>query len=152
MGTRRYSWRKEKSMWWPYKGLVAKFVYMKLILTIGMVVMSAVVSAQKITAVNGIGCGTINLKIIQCGNSIKPLQEPLYIIDGVPVSNDGKRDSSGCLITPLHYLNPNDIESIDILKDSDATAIYGSRGAAGVILIRLKKGKCDVDGSQVINL
>jgi TonB-linked SusC/RagA family outer membrane protein len=72
---------------------------------------------------------------------------PLYIIDGVPVNAETPSNSisAGIFpnteINPLNAVNPNDIESIEILKDADATAIYGSRGANGVILISTKKGK-----------
>ncbi|MBC5841705.1 MULTISPECIES: SusC/RagA family TonB-linked outer membrane protein [Flavobacterium] len=72
--------------------------------------------------------------------------EPLYIIDGVPYSNEsiGSTNTSTALpsqASPLNSINPNDIESIEVLKDADATAIYGSRGANGVVLITRKKGK-----------
>lgn len=72
---------------------------------------------------------------------------PLYIIDGVPVGNEVKTFGYTAAIiptgniNPLNSINPNDIESIEILKDADATAIYGSRGANGVILVTTKKGK-----------
>jgi TonB-linked SusC/RagA family outer membrane protein len=72
---------------------------------------------------------------------------PLYIIDGVPYPSQslGNSDvSSGVLpreSSPLNSINPSDIESIEVLKDADATAIYGSRGANGVVLISTKKGK-----------
>lgn len=73
---------------------------------------------------------------------------PLYVIDGVPISeisNKYSQISSVVIpngsISPLNGINPNDIESIEVLKDADATAIYGSRGANGVILITTKKGK-----------
>src|SRR5690606_35738801 len=69
---------------------------------------------------------------------------PLYIIDGVPV-NSTPVDSNSLLgstgIDPLNTLNLSNIESIEVLKDADATAIYGSRGANGVILITSKKGR-----------
>ena len=68
------------------------------------------------------GVGTIN-------NS-----DPLYIVDGVPV--DG-----------LDFLNPNDIESINVLKDAASSAIYGSRGANGVVLITTKGGKRNQEGT-----
>lgn len=64
------------------------------------------------------------------------LNQPLYVIDGVPFNIDALGD-----INPLLTLNPNDIESFDVLKDAAATAIYGSRGANGVIIISTKKGK-----------
>ena len=72
--------------------------------------------------------------------------EPLYIIDGVPYSSEtiGGIATSGdnpSLTSPLNSINPTDIESIEVLKDADATAIYGSRGANGVVLITTKKGK-----------
>jgi TonB-linked SusC/RagA family outer membrane protein len=72
--------------------------------------------------------------------------QPLYIIDGVPYSSEtiGTIATSGTsptLTSPLNAINPSDIESIEVLKDADATAIYGSRGANGVVLITTKKGK-----------
>src|SRR5436309_6580708 len=73
--------------------------------------------------------------------------EPLYVIDGIPVSNDatqgegyGVGGSPSLPRSPLNLLNPADIASITILKDASSTAIYGSRGANGVILIETKKG------------
>ncbi|MCZ4320299.1 SusC/RagA family TonB-linked outer membrane protein [Aequorivita viscosa] len=72
--------------------------------------------------------------------------EPLYIVDGVPYPSQslGNYEVStvlGNVQSPLNGINPNDIESIEVLKDADATAIYGSRGANGVVLITTKKGK-----------
>ncbi|RUT68491.1 SusC/RagA family TonB-linked outer membrane protein [Flavobacterium cupreum] len=71
---------------------------------------------------------------------------PLYIIDGVPYSSDpiGTGINSAVLPTqpsPLNSINPDQIESIEVLKDADATSIYGSRGANGVVLVTTKKGK-----------
>ncbi|ESU19104.1 putative outer membrane protein [Flavobacterium cauense R2A-7] len=72
---------------------------------------------------------------------------PLYIVDGVPYSSQSLGDiqTSASILagtsSPLSSINPSDIESIEVLKDADATAIYGSRGANGVILITTKKGK-----------
>lgn len=71
---------------------------------------------------------------------------PLYIIDGVPYSSQdiGSSFTSGNMpsrTNPLNSINPGDIASIEVLKDADATAIYGSRGANGVVLITTKKGK-----------
>ena len=84
--------------------------------------------------------------------------EPLYVIDGVAISgnaNNGHQLTSSASpseqetsASPLAQLNPNDIESIDVLKDASATAIYGSRGANGVVIITTKKGK---NGSAKIN-
>lgn len=70
---------------------------------------------------------------------------PLYVVDGVPYSSNPIHSELGDLITqggnPLNLINPLDIESMEVLKDADATSIYGSRGANGVILITTKKGK-----------
>lgn len=83
---------------------------------------------------------------IRGGNSITGGNEPLYVIDGILVYNDNNNGSagvalSGAGVNVLSTLNPSDIESIEVLKDASATAIYGSRGANGVILITTKKGK-----------
>lgn len=80
-------------------------------------------------------------------NFINGVSDPLFIIDGVPFNSQslGSNNVSGQIfsgnISPLNAINPNDIESIEVLKDADATAIYGSRGANGVVLITTKKGK-----------
>lgn len=89
-------------------------------------------------------------------NTISGSSEPLYIIDGVPISGDsnnigtsGRSIADGGIgegtgstdVSPLASINPNDIESINILKDASATAIYGSRGANGVVIITTKNGK-----------
>jgi TonB-linked SusC/RagA family outer membrane protein len=82
---------------------------------------------------------------------------PLYIIDGVPFGSTPVEQSVGgfniTALSPLNTIDPTQIESIDVLKDADATAIYGSRGANGVVLITTKKGrtgdtKLDVDISS----
>jgi TonB-dependent starch-binding outer membrane protein SusC len=73
--------------------------------------------------------------------------DPLYIVDGVQISSEkvSSHNASGGVIfggsSPLTSINPADIESISVLKDADATAIYGSKGANGVVLITTKKGK-----------
>ncbi len=74
-------------------------------------------------------------------SSISGSSSPLIVIDGLPI-NSGNVSSGGFTVNnPLGDINPNDIESLEILKDAGATAIYGSRAAAGVILITTKKGK-----------
>jgi iron complex outermembrane receptor protein len=86
---------------------------------------------------------------IRGASTIRSGQQPLYVIDGIPLdmstSSPGGPSASGMggapATNPLNFLNPNDIQSFDILKDASATAIYGSRGANGVILITTKKGK-----------
>lgn len=82
--------------------------------------------------------------LIRGQNSIQNGNSPLYVIDGVPFLNDADEltQRSGIRAnSPFNTIDPLDIESIEILKDADATAIYGSRGANGVILITTKKGK-----------
>jgi TonB-dependent SusC/RagA subfamily outer membrane receptor len=82
--------------------------------------------------------------------SISANNEPLYVIDGFPLEisahNSGRGYSTG---TPLVNINPIDFESIEVLKDASAAAIYGSRGSNGVVLITTKKGKA---GKAVISL
>ena len=80
--------------------------------------------------------------------SISASSEPLYVIDGIPVvsgnlvtGSDDDLDFNAESTNPLATINPNDIESVTVLKDASATAIYGSRGANGVILITTKSGK-----------
>ncbi|MEP7107716.1 MAG: SusC/RagA family TonB-linked outer membrane protein [Ferruginibacter sp.] len=78
-------------------------------------------------------------------SSINAGNEPLYVIDGLLVSSDGGDMTTGVTLGPrigaLSAINPSDIESIEILKDASATAIYGSRGANGVVLITTKRGR-----------
>src|ERR1035437_6477087 len=83
---------------------------------------------------------------IRGGNSINASNNPLYVIDGFPYFSDNSTTKVGLggiegESNPLNLLNPSDIESIEVLKDVSATAIYGSRGSNGVILITTKKGK-----------
>lgn len=71
--------------------------------------------------------------------------EPLYIVDGVPYSSQSLGSSFvstvlGAPQSPLNGINPDDIDSIEVLKDADTTVIYGSRGANGVVLITTKQG------------
>lgn len=93
--------------------------------------------------------GGISVRI-RGGNSVNGGNEPLYVIDGFPVINNngraaagGNPGTGGISVAPngLASLNPNDIESIEVLKDASATAIYGARAANGVVLITTKRGK-----------
>jgi TonB-linked SusC/RagA family outer membrane protein len=99
-----------------------------------------------ITQGSGVPGGGYSIQIRGTNSLRRAGNYPMYIIDGVPVSADTPAPLSGGIlpyteISPLSAINPNDIESIEILKDADATAIYGSRGANGVILVTTKKGK-----------
>ena len=90
---------------------------------------------------------------VRGANSFSTSSQPLYIVDGIPFgtdpnglptsdANDGQAQSQN----PLSMINPNDIEKIEVLKDASATAIYGSRGANGVVIITTKKGQEGKEG------
>ncbi|MDJ1473540.1 TonB-dependent receptor [Cytophagaceae bacterium NT2B1] len=75
--------------------------------------------------------------IIRGIGSLRSGTQPLYVVDGFLIDNA----SQGFETNPLNFLNPNDIESMDVLKDASATAVYGARAANGVVVITTKKGK-----------
>lgn len=96
----------------------------------------------QVTQASGVPGGGTNIRI-RGTSSVNASSEPLYVIDGMLVNSDANETSAGSRgpgVSPLSTINPNDIESIEILKDASATAIYGSRGANGVVLITTKKG------------
>jgi TonB-dependent starch-binding outer membrane protein SusC len=103
---------------------------------------------------SGVTSGAVNITI-QGPNSLQNGNVPFFVVDGVPYASDFlgntlMRDAiPGGGGSTFNYINPNDIESITILKDADATAIYGSRAANGAILITTKKGKV---GKTKLNL
>nr|GFC13700.1 hypothetical protein [Tanacetum cinerariifolium] len=74
-------------------------------------------------------------------SSVTASNRPLYVIDGVPITFQDQSQAGAEPLNPLADLNPNDIESISILKDASASAIYGSRASNGVVLITTKKGR-----------
>ena len=85
---------------------------------------------------------------VRGANSFTTSSQPLYIVDGVPYGTDpngapksGANDGNNQTTSPLSMINPNDIEKIEVLKDASATAIYGSRGANGVVIITTKRGQ-----------
>lgn len=86
---------------------------------------------------------------IRGASSIRAGNQPLFVIDGVPLSNANARPDIGLTdvgggsppSNPLNFINPNDIASMEVLKDASAAAIYGSRGSNGVILITTKRGQ-----------
>jgi len=104
------------------------------------------IAGVSITQTTGLPGGGFDIKI-RGQNSLRPdANSPLYIIDGVPISSDPIGSSfTGTtfptLASPINSINPDAIESIEVLKDADATSIYGSRGANGVVLITTRKGK-----------
>jgi TonB-dependent starch-binding outer membrane protein SusC len=82
--------------------------------------------------------GQLGTVRIRGERSVNATNNPLYVVDNIPLATGG-----------IEYLNPNDIESIDVLKDASATAIYGSRGANGVVIVTTKQGK---SGKVQVNL
>jgi TonB-dependent SusC/RagA subfamily outer membrane receptor len=96
-----------------------------------------------VTQTTGINGGSVQVRI-QGQNSINSGLEPLIVVDGVPFPSKFSPNNTSDITqggSPLNYINMSDIESISVLKDADATAIYGSRAANGAILITTKKGK-----------
>ncbi|MEP7375945.1 MAG: TonB-dependent receptor [Chitinophagaceae bacterium] len=73
-------------------------------------------------------------------SSLSASSQPLYVLDGIPLTTASQSDINNEPTNPLADLNPNDIESIDVLKDASASAIYGARATNGVVLITTKKG------------
>ena len=107
--------------------------------------LSGQVAGLNVTASSGQPGADSQLRI-RGGNSVNASNEPLYVIDGFIYFKDASNNSTGLGgfasgLNPLATINPNDIESVEVLKDVSATAIYGSRGANGVILITTKQGK-----------
>ncbi|SFP93169.1 SusC/RagA family TonB-linked outer membrane protein [Hymenobacter arizonensis] len=107
----------------------------------------------QVSANSGVPGGGIFIRI-RGSNSVNASNDPLYVVDGVFINNTnliatglGNQVSAN----PLADLNPQDIESIEILKDANATAIYGSRGANGVVLITTKRGKAGDKTSITFN-
>ena len=101
----------------------------------------------QVTQNSGAPGGGVSIRVRGIGSTLTA--EPLYVIDGIPVVNDNSVNTTqydgveGTVQAnnTLNTINPNDIESIEILKDASATAIYGARGANGVVLITTKRGK-----------
>ena len=94
------------------------------------------VAGVNVTSASGEPGGRQSITIRGPGG-VRTGSTPLFVLDGIPLDNSG----TGGVTNPLNFLNPQDIEAIDVLKDASATAIYGARGANGVILITTKKGK-----------
>lgn len=100
------------------------------------------IAGVNITSVSGEPGANQNV-IIRGIGSLRSGTQPLYVLDGFLLDNS----NIGVATNPLSFLNPNDIESIDVLKDASATALYGSRASNGVIVITTKRGKSGI--SQV---
>ena len=93
------------------------------------------VAGVNVTSASGEPGSTLSI-IIRGPGGVRTGNTPLFVIDGVPLDNSSTGGGN-----PLNFLNAQDIESIDVLKDASASAIYGTRGANGVVLITTKKGK-----------
>ncbi|KAB7732909.1 SusC/RagA family TonB-linked outer membrane protein [Rudanella paleaurantiibacter] len=98
--------------------------------------LQARVAGVQVNQNTGAPGGNISVRI-RGTNSINGNSEPLYVVDGIQISNGGGINE----VSPLSTINPNDIESVEILKDASASAIYGSRAANGVVLITTKRGR-----------
>ncbi len=99
-----------------------------------------------VESLNGKATGSTRMRI-RGSSSVTASNEPLYVVDGVPLSTE-TLNQSGAAINPLSTFNFNDVESVEILKDAASAAIFGSRGANGVILITTKKG---ISGNTKLN-
>ena len=113
-----------------------------------LAVMQGRMAGVNITQTTGVPGGGFDIQIRGKNSLRTDGNNPLYIIDGMPYASENVGNTllsstilSAAGINPLNGINPSDIENIEILKDVDATAIYGSRGANGVVLITTKKGK-----------
>ncbi len=96
------------------------------------------VAGMQVTSAGGAPGASSRIRI-RGGSSINASNEPLVVIDGVPVANDELAGTRN----PMSIVNPNDIASVSVLKDASATAIYGSRASNGVIIITTKRGSKD---------
>ncbi|MBT1707756.1 TonB-dependent receptor [Fulvivirgaceae bacterium PWU5] len=106
------------------------------------------VAGVNVTSASGEPGAAQNITIRGPG-TVRSGSTPLYVIDGIPLDNSntaGMGIDNGGTTNPLNFLNPQDIASIDVLKDASATAIYGARGANGVVLITTKRGKTGQSG------
>ena len=99
-----------------------------------------------IESLNGKATGSARMRI-RGSSSVTASNEPLYVVDGIPLSTE-TLNQSGAAINPLSTFNFNDVESVEILKDAASAAIFGSRGANGVVLITTKKG---ISGETKLN-
>jgi TonB-linked SusC/RagA family outer membrane protein len=99
------------------------------------------VSGVQISSNTGVPGESVNIRV-RGATSINADNDPLYVVDGVFINNNSLQsiNTGGKATSPIADINPSDIESIEVLKDAEATALYGSRGANGVVLITTKRG------------
>ena len=101
--------------------------------------MSGKAAGVRVTQTNGKVDAALNIRV-RGTSSISAGSEPLYVLDGMPLINENE-SNNGAPMNPLLSLSASEIESIDILKDASSAAIYGARGANGVVIITTKRGK-----------
>lgn len=104
------------------------------------------ISGVQVTSVDGTPGSPVAIRVRGVGTVGNT--QPLFVIDGIPVGNNTGSNPNGPTINPLASINPSDIESISVLKDASASAVYGVRAANGVVLITTKRGKT---GKPTIN-
>jgi len=111
-------------------------------------VLQGAAAGVQVSAASNTPGGGISIRV-RGTSSITGNSEPLYVVDGFPIENDpeaaspgnGGRSTASVPSNPLAALNPSDIESVEVLKDASATAIYGARGANGVVIITTRRGR-----------
>ncbi|RAV99022.1 SusC/RagA family TonB-linked outer membrane protein [Pseudochryseolinea flava] len=139
-----YGEQKRKDITGSVASLPAELKYQPVV-SVERVLQGAVAGAI-VTQTSGQPGGGVSVQI-RGSNSVTANSDPLYVIDGFPINNDYSLTDAGITngpkINPLSSIATSDIESVDVLKDASATAIYGSRGANGVIIITTKKGKAN---------
>ena len=144
-----YGTVKKKDLTGSVSSIGSKEIHSRPISGLNQALQGQVPGVQVTQASNAAG-GGVQIRI-RGGNSISATNEPLYVIDGFPVSVPAPASgaaNTNAFPNVLATLNPGDIESMEVLKDASATAIYGSRGANGVVLITTKRGK---EGSTKID-
>jgi len=111
------------------------------------------VSGVQISSNTGVPGEVVNIRV-RGATSINADNDPLYVVDGVFINNNSLQTigTGGKATSPIADINPSDIESLEILKDAEATALYGSRGANGVILITTKRGSYEQKPKVSLNV
>jgi TonB-linked SusC/RagA family outer membrane protein len=111
------------------------------------------VAGVQITSTSGVPGESVNVKV-RGATSINADNDPLYIIDGVFINSNSLQtiNTGGKATSPIADINPADIESIEVLKDASATALYGSRGANGVVIVTTKRGVYDQKPQVTFNI
>jgi TonB-linked SusC/RagA family outer membrane protein len=130
-----YSTKRKKDITSAVKSVKSEF-FNKGVISSPEQLIQGKVAGVNVTSSTGEPGANINISVRGPGG-VRSGSTPLFVIDGLPLDNSG----TGGAGNPLSFINPQDIESMDVLKDASATAIYGARGANGVIIITTKKGK-----------